>query len=227
MGVNSLPKTVTRQCSGCDLNPGPSAPESSMLTTWLPSHLKQTYNCYINSQRTNAHVVWWTGWNSFSVLYASTSLEESPAVNRVCWLCATVDVKLNGLNVVVSMEYMMTLKDFFVDSLPPTSPSTSSPAPRPGQYIHIHYTLQTVVVVVVVQSGRELGVSDDSQGLLCRQFTSHVTVNLIACPPTWSIHTLSLHTTDSGSGSGSSEWTWAWNQRHPVHPCGSGRTLRF
>jgi len=34
----SLPKTVTRQRSGCDLNPGPSAPESSTLTTRLPSH---------------------------------------------------------------------------------------------------------------------------------------------------------------------------------------------
>jgi len=40
MGVNSLPKTVTRQRSGCDLNPGPSAPESSTLTTRLPSHSK-------------------------------------------------------------------------------------------------------------------------------------------------------------------------------------------
>ena len=38
MGVNSLPKTVTRQRRGCDLNPGPSVPESSMLTTRLPSH---------------------------------------------------------------------------------------------------------------------------------------------------------------------------------------------
>ena len=39
MGVNSLPKTVTGQRSGCDLNPGPSAaPESSTLTTRLPSH---------------------------------------------------------------------------------------------------------------------------------------------------------------------------------------------
>ena len=39
MGVNSLPKTVTRQRRvgrDCDLNPGPSAPESSTLTT-LPS----------------------------------------------------------------------------------------------------------------------------------------------------------------------------------------------
>jgi len=29
--VNSLPKTVTRQNSGCDLNPGVSAPESSTV----------------------------------------------------------------------------------------------------------------------------------------------------------------------------------------------------
>ena len=38
MGVNSLPKTVTRQRRGCDLNPGSSVPESSTLTTLLPSH---------------------------------------------------------------------------------------------------------------------------------------------------------------------------------------------
>ena len=38
MGVNSLPKTVTRQRRDCDLNTGPSAPESSTLTTRLPSH---------------------------------------------------------------------------------------------------------------------------------------------------------------------------------------------
>jgi len=36
--MNSLPKTVTRQRRGCDLNPGPSVPESSKLTTRLPSH---------------------------------------------------------------------------------------------------------------------------------------------------------------------------------------------
>jgi len=33
MGVSSLPKTVTRQRRDCDLNPGPSAPESSTLAT--------------------------------------------------------------------------------------------------------------------------------------------------------------------------------------------------
>ena len=55
MGVNSLPKTVTRQHHGCDLNPGPTArPESSTLTTWLPSHpnktrtFQKTHNMFFN-----------------------------------------------------------------------------------------------------------------------------------------------------------------------------------
>ena len=39
MGVNTLPKTVTRQRRDCDLNPGPSAPESSMLTTQPPFYV--------------------------------------------------------------------------------------------------------------------------------------------------------------------------------------------
>jgi len=49
MGVNRLPKTVTRQRRGCDLNPGPTAPESSMLTTRLPSHpdIQVDYKKYI------------------------------------------------------------------------------------------------------------------------------------------------------------------------------------
>ena len=38
MGVNSLPKAVTWQRRGCDLNPSPSVPESSTLTTQLSSH---------------------------------------------------------------------------------------------------------------------------------------------------------------------------------------------
>jgi len=47
MGVNSLPKTVTRQRRGCDLNPGPSAPESSTLTTQLPSHPHEYLRGYV------------------------------------------------------------------------------------------------------------------------------------------------------------------------------------
>ena len=33
-----LGKSVTRQRRGCNLNPGPTVPESSTLTTRLPSH---------------------------------------------------------------------------------------------------------------------------------------------------------------------------------------------
>ena len=32
MGVNSLPRTVTRQRRGCDLNLGPTAPHSTLTT---------------------------------------------------------------------------------------------------------------------------------------------------------------------------------------------------
>ena len=54
MGVNSLPKTVTRQRRDCDLNPGPSAPESSTLTTRLPSH-PYTYGTSTLLYRTHTH----------------------------------------------------------------------------------------------------------------------------------------------------------------------------
>jgi len=43
MGVNSLPKTVTRQCHGRDMNTGPTAPESSMLPVgYRVSQLRNT-----------------------------------------------------------------------------------------------------------------------------------------------------------------------------------------
>jgi len=42
--VKSLPKTVTRQRRGSDLNLGPTAPESRTLTTRLPSHKIDTLN---------------------------------------------------------------------------------------------------------------------------------------------------------------------------------------
>jgi len=50
MGVNSLPKTVTRQRRDCDLNPGPSAPESSTLTARLPSHPKPMHYGTVHKQ---------------------------------------------------------------------------------------------------------------------------------------------------------------------------------
>jgi len=52
MGVNSLPKTVTRQLRDYDLNPGPSAPESSTLTTRLPSHPNEGTDVISREQQT-------------------------------------------------------------------------------------------------------------------------------------------------------------------------------
>ena len=42
-----MPKTVTRQRRGCDLNPGPSAPESSTLTTRLPRATRYVTLCRV------------------------------------------------------------------------------------------------------------------------------------------------------------------------------------
>ena len=50
MGASSLPKTVSRQRRGCDLNPGPSAPESSTLTTRLPSYPAHVHNSYYDTR---------------------------------------------------------------------------------------------------------------------------------------------------------------------------------
>ena len=49
MSVNNLHKTVTRQRRDCDLNPGPSAPEFSTLTTRLPSHPSLPTVCCYNA----------------------------------------------------------------------------------------------------------------------------------------------------------------------------------
>ena len=49
IGVNSLPKTVTRQSRDCDLNPGHSAPESSTLTSRLPSRPIMYQNAIVDT----------------------------------------------------------------------------------------------------------------------------------------------------------------------------------
>ena len=54
--MNSLPETVTRQRSGCDLNPGPSAPKSSTLTTRLPSHPVNGRSFYNSCLRSSVNV---------------------------------------------------------------------------------------------------------------------------------------------------------------------------
>jgi len=66
MGVSSLPKTVTRQRRGCDLNPGPSAPESSTLTTWLLSHPMLTIQLDIHREAENKLILFCV--NLFSCL---------------------------------------------------------------------------------------------------------------------------------------------------------------
>ena len=53
MGVNSLPKTVTRQCRDCYLNPGRSAPASSTLTTRLPSYHRHRIDKYLDTLLAN------------------------------------------------------------------------------------------------------------------------------------------------------------------------------
>jgi len=65
--VNSLPKTVTRQRRGWFLNPGPSAPESSRLTTRLPSvPCIDLRNCCVKLPVTShSPVVRVTGFGSF------------------------------------------------------------------------------------------------------------------------------------------------------------------
>jgi len=49
MGANSLLKTVTRQRRGCNLNPGPFAPESSTLTE--PPHSSGKFGIFARSVR--------------------------------------------------------------------------------------------------------------------------------------------------------------------------------
>jgi len=83
MGVNSLPKTVTRQRHDCDLNPGPTAPESSTLTTRLPSHPFKCWN--------GIYASFSKAWKQLSVVQAA---EMWPAVTDglcVCLLDTTVN----------------------------------------------------------------------------------------------------------------------------------------
>ena len=55
-GVNSLPKTATRQ-RDCDLNPGPTAPESSTLTTRLPVQYC-SYLCVVCIKHRTNLIIW-------------------------------------------------------------------------------------------------------------------------------------------------------------------------
>ena len=114
MGVNSLRKTVTRQCRDCDLNLGPSAPESSMLTTRLASHL---YFCITkrNAQRGNLclliHLFLYLPYETLCHLAATHPLRSAvllfrgnPCFCRDQWHAQTVHPESCSLE-------MVTLKD--------------------------------------------------------------------------------------------------------------------
>jgi len=57
IGVNSLPTNVTRQHRGCNMNPGPTAPESSTLTTRLPSYPGKSGKSGGGNKRSCTHAV--------------------------------------------------------------------------------------------------------------------------------------------------------------------------
>ena len=56
MGVNSLLKTVTRPHHDYNLNPGPSVPESSTLTTEPPKWSSSTNNLEFNQVKTDVPI---------------------------------------------------------------------------------------------------------------------------------------------------------------------------
>jgi len=92
VGVNSLPKTVTRQRHDCDLNPGPSVPESSTLTTRLPSHPLKHYSA---SEVTTL----WRYTNLFiiiAVTYTHAMLHSHRDVLTFTGICSALWVVLTG-----------------------------------------------------------------------------------------------------------------------------------
>jgi len=98
MGVNSLPKTVTRQRRACDLNPGPSAPESSTLTTRLPSHV------YVSLQvgRTNQR----TGVTSVEQSVA-TGVSRQRAYRLMTAVIATIPRRIIIIIIIVTVSYQV------------------------------------------------------------------------------------------------------------------------
>ena len=89
MGGNSLLKTATLQRRGCDLNPGPSAPESSTLTTRLPSALDNELACLDQYRREITHTDSWRpeseSWSSTDIFaiglsprYAASTTDTNP-----------------------------------------------------------------------------------------------------------------------------------------------------
>ena len=74
--MNSLPKTITRQRRSCDLNPGPSAPESGTLTTRQSGVVANSVhtadadaiNSTVSTRRVGSGGVNWAQETNFSVV---------------------------------------------------------------------------------------------------------------------------------------------------------------
>jgi len=103
---NSLPKTVTRQRRGCDLNPGPSAPESSTLTTRLSSHPPYVelliYQRSEQQRREQTDVITWRLYITQTIVYAAVycdlpeyRLARSPSVS--CCNCMRYETLMQRL----------------------------------------------------------------------------------------------------------------------------------
>ena len=109
MGVNSLPKTVTRQRRGCDLNPGPTAPESSTLTTRLPSHLLMI-DCWAKFKFSQSLSLWpkcakWSFQVSLWLLtYPDVRYRSSLSSVRTHIECCFFYLKVKTANVIIGQN---------------------------------------------------------------------------------------------------------------------------
>ena len=97
MGVNSLPKTVTRQRRDCDLNPGPSVHEFSTLTTRLRSHPREAL----------LHTADWPRSAIMSVEIVSTAAELNKLHNEstICNTVLIVRLSVQSFKVFTARRY--------------------------------------------------------------------------------------------------------------------------
>ena len=125
MGVNSLPKTVTQQRRDCDLNPGPTAPESSMLTTRLPNH--PYTKALPDWQRTSTTHYWYKATKQqcihhvMCLLYASAWLskhlrllpfQNKLLINNTCRTTCWITPVINSITDTIQGVYKSSVTNF-------------------------------------------------------------------------------------------------------------------
>ena len=134
MGVNSLSKTVTRHRCGCDLNPCLTAPESSKLTTRLPSHRVWTGKAQLSSYASRhsktpdsepcRYCFWWVTLSlHFTCIACSTGpntrkiMASSRNRKYITYCNAASHANMNKIGEVWMCDSEDTLTDRFVDRL--------------------------------------------------------------------------------------------------------------